>query len=295
MSQLVSVIIPTYKRADMLCRAIDSALNQSYSNIEVIVVDDNNPNTDYRETTEKKVAAYKNDRRVKYIQHEKNRNGSAARNTGIKHSSGDYLCFLDDDDFFYRDKIEKQLQQLQLVDDTDACCCDYIKNSKPVIIEGKKDYSRDIFLLGNFPQTSGLLFTRKSIERLNGFDESYVRHQDLELLIRFFSEGYRMCKVDEILYERDVAENSNVPDGKQFEDVKVKFLTQFEKEIDRIESEEPGFKKKVFAIHYERLMKNYIKSFSLYDAGRLFMMAFLSSPVTFLKELGNEFVERFNQ
>ena len=95
---LVSVIIPTYKRPDYLDRAIDSVLNQTYNNIEIIVVDDNNPNTEGRERTEKIMRRYENNPHVIYIKHEYNKNGSAARNTGFKASHGVYLAFLDDDD-----------------------------------------------------------------------------------------------------------------------------------------------------------------------------------------------------
>ena len=107
-NHLVSVIIPTYKRSDMLPRAIASVLGQTYQNIQVVVVDDNNPDTEWRETTSKKMEAYADDSRVKYVCHEQNMNGSVARNTGIHESDGDIVCFLDDDDWFLPTKIEKQ-------------------------------------------------------------------------------------------------------------------------------------------------------------------------------------------
>ena len=96
--ELVSVIIPTYKRSEMLPRAVESALNQTYSNIEVVVVDDNDPESTWRKDTSERMLQFKNDNRVKYICHEKNSNGSVARNTGIKNSAGSIIAFLDDDD-----------------------------------------------------------------------------------------------------------------------------------------------------------------------------------------------------
>ena len=75
---LVSVIIPTYNRPDNLSRAIDSVLNQTYDNIEVIIVDDNNPNTEARVRTEEFMSQYEKNSHIKYIKHEKNKNASAA-------------------------------------------------------------------------------------------------------------------------------------------------------------------------------------------------------------------------
>src|SRR5699024_12399636 len=96
----VSVIMPTYKRADMLERAINSVLNQTYNDVELIVVDDNNPNTVYRKETSKVMKKYKNYNRVRYIKHERNMNGAVARNTGIFYSTGELITFLDDDDWY---------------------------------------------------------------------------------------------------------------------------------------------------------------------------------------------------
>ena len=88
---LVSVVIPTYSRPTFLKRCIESVLNQTYKNIEIFVVDDNNPDTDARRQTEEVMQQYANNPVVRYLQHEKNRNGSAARNTGWRCASGKYI------------------------------------------------------------------------------------------------------------------------------------------------------------------------------------------------------------
>src|SRR5699024_9821532 len=92
---LVSIIIPTYGRPFVLDKAIKSVLNQNYNNYELIIVDDNNPGTEFRKSTEDLMENYKKHSKVTYLKHSKNMNASAARNTGIMKSSGDYLCFLD--------------------------------------------------------------------------------------------------------------------------------------------------------------------------------------------------------
>lgn len=106
---LVSVVIPTFNRPQYLQRCIESIKNQTYKNIEIIVVDDNNPNTLERRETEKVLSLYKNNSNIIYLKHERNKNGSAARNTGWKFSKGEYITFVDDDDIIYSDKIQKQV------------------------------------------------------------------------------------------------------------------------------------------------------------------------------------------
>ncbi|MGB4934039.1 MAG: glycosyltransferase family 2 protein, partial [Ruminococcus bromii] len=117
MQQLVSVIIPTYKGADKINSAVDSVLNQTYKNIEVIVVDDNGENEPEQLLTAEKMKKYETFENVKYLVHKKNINGSAARNTGIRASKGFYLGFLDDDDVFLPDKTQKQVDCFEKLPD----------------------------------------------------------------------------------------------------------------------------------------------------------------------------------
>jgi len=101
-SVTVSVIIPTYNRAHLVGRAIRSVLNQTYQDFEIIVVDD--CSTD---NTEEIVKGF-NDHRIRYMRHDRNRGGSAARNTGIKASQGKYIAFLDSDDEWLLKKAESR-------------------------------------------------------------------------------------------------------------------------------------------------------------------------------------------
>ena len=113
MEGLVSVIIPTYKRSSCLLRAINSVLNQTYKKIEIIVVDDNNEDSLYRTENEKKLEKYVNKNKIIYLKHKKNLNGANARNTAIKKATGEYITFLDDDDYFLPDRIEKMVMVLK--------------------------------------------------------------------------------------------------------------------------------------------------------------------------------------
>ena len=105
--ELVSSIIPTYKRTDTLKRAIDSVLNQTYSNIEIIVVDDNVNFPEVRKKVVEIIESY-NKNNISLVKNIRNLGGGLSRNEGIKIAKGEYIGFLDDDDEFFNTKIEKQ-------------------------------------------------------------------------------------------------------------------------------------------------------------------------------------------
>lgn len=99
-----SVIIPTYNRAHVLPRAIKSVLNQTFRDLELIVVDDGST-----DETENVVRGFQeNDERIRYIRHEINRGGNAARNSGLQNARGRYIAFLDSDDEWFPEMLEKQ-------------------------------------------------------------------------------------------------------------------------------------------------------------------------------------------
>ena len=90
---LVSVVMPTYKRSEKLFRAIDSVLNQSYRNLELLLVNDNDPNDDNTKLLKKRVEKYKNDPIFHLILQERHINGAVARNVGINNAKGEYIAF----------------------------------------------------------------------------------------------------------------------------------------------------------------------------------------------------------
>jgi len=103
----VSVIVATYNRANFIDRAIKSILNQIYQDFEIIIVDDGSS-----DNTEEIIKGYK-DKRIIYIKHKKNQGISTARNTGIKRAKGEYIAFLDSDDEWFPEKLERQVVLLQ--------------------------------------------------------------------------------------------------------------------------------------------------------------------------------------
>ena len=100
----VSVIIPMYNSSKHILKCIDSVINQTYKELEIILIDDKSS-----DRTIKKIKSIK-DNRIKVIKFNKNQGAASARNKGIEVSTGDYICFLDSDDYWKLDKIEKQLK-----------------------------------------------------------------------------------------------------------------------------------------------------------------------------------------
>ncbi|MFL2060978.1 glycosyltransferase family 2 protein [Marinilactibacillus psychrotolerans] len=211
----VSVIIPTFKRSTYLKRAIDSVLSQTYSNIEIIVVDDNDPETEYRKETKELMLSFSDYTNIIYLEHEHNKNGSAARNTGIRASSGEYITFLDDDDEFLSNKIELQVKKMEQLDESwGGCYTGYKKIGESGSIQESKEKREGnilvIALMRNLFVGSGsnLLFRRKAVEAIGEFDESFIRNQDFEFLVRICHK-YKIAYVDscELLIHYEIREN----------------------------------------------------------------------------------------
>ena len=202
-----SVVIPTYNHGDTVERAIDSALAQTLRDIEVIVVDD--ASTDDTQTVLDRIG----DPRVTCLRHDSNRGGSAARNTGIDHATGEYIAFLDADDEWLPRKLERQCDLLRSRSaEWVGAYCDFrqirsnplvelVDNTvrRPTGLEGNEALVEGI-LLRRFAHggTSTLCLRRTAVEAIDGFDSSFQRHQDLEFLLRLLQRG-KLAFVDETL------------------------------------------------------------------------------------------------
>ncbi|MCX5701520.1 MAG: glycosyltransferase family 2 protein [Candidatus Omnitrophica bacterium] len=101
---LVTVVIPTFNRSELLRRAVESCIKQNYRELEIIIVDDASC-----DNTQEVVNSF-GDPRIRYIRHERNSGLSAARNTGIRNANGEFIAFLDDDDEWLPSKIESQIK-----------------------------------------------------------------------------------------------------------------------------------------------------------------------------------------
>lgn len=113
----VSVVIPTYNRSEFLVQAVQSVLKQTRSALEIIVVDDASSDAT------RDVLMQIQDARLRYLRHEVNLGGAAARNTGIDAAQGDYVAFLDSDDQWFPTKIETQLERIEHYDLSERVVC----------------------------------------------------------------------------------------------------------------------------------------------------------------------------
>lgn len=241
---LVSVVIPTYARSQYICRAIDSVLNQTYQNIEIIVVDDNGENTEDQLATYKILKSYIDKQQIRYIAHKTNQNGSAARNTGIFNAKGEYICLLDDDDEFFPDKVEKQVQVLNLLDDSWA---GVFCNSMNRRITFKGDvlahlnkvkpsenlYEEFLSCRAQFGSSSLMLRKNVCLE-IKGFDTSFKRHQDWEFLTRILRK-YKLKQVEPekaLFYYNIYPSNPNRPSGEKIKICREHFLNKFKQDIE---------------------------------------------------------------
>jgi len=196
----VSVIIPTYNRAHLVGRAIKSVLDQTYQDFELIVIDD--ASTD---NTEEVVKSF-NDERIKYLKHDENKGGAAARNTGIKVARGEYIAFQDSDDEWFSQKLEKQMKVFEAASpEVGVVYTGFwrIESNKKIYIPSEKVARKEgnihaELLRGNFVDTPTAVVKKDCFAKVGIFDERLPRLQDWELFIRI-SKDYHFKCVDEPL------------------------------------------------------------------------------------------------
>ncbi|TXI84648.1 MAG: glycosyltransferase, partial [Cupriavidus sp.] len=204
----VSVIIPTFNRAHVLGRAIDSVLGQTYADLELIVVDDGSS-----DGTAGLMKSF-GDPRLRYVQQAKNQGVSAARNRGIAEARGEWLAFLDSDDLWLAQKLERQFAALQGVDCVASYCC-------LLRIDGENQkripYRSDAVNAGARPWPSllmdGLWFSQtwlvpKRVVLAAGlFDEGMSIWEDWDLFLRIGLQG-PIHHLPEVLVHSPVSHDS---------------------------------------------------------------------------------------
>ncbi|MBO5360921.1 MAG: glycosyltransferase family 2 protein [Clostridia bacterium] len=178
MSIKVSVIVPTHNRPHFLGRTIDSLLAQTYRDTEIVVVDDNAPDSPSRADTQALMKEYEKYDNVIYIQNEKPLGGGPSRNEGIKAATGDYVTFLDDDDVYLPEKVETQLS-FMLKNDLDMSFTDvFIHKADGKLIEYRRhNYVNDCsnealfrqHILHSLCPTSTYMIKRSFILSTDGF------------------------------------------------------------------------------------------------------------------------------
>jgi len=207
MKPKVSVVLPTYNRADKLLVSAKSVLNQTFADLELIIVNDgSDDNTDA-------VVDELSDNRVTYIKNSSNVGGGQARNIGINEAKGDWVAFQDSDDEWLIDKLAICMSFLEEDKSLSGCYSRYIKvfgENIDKVPSGKnpaeKDGLYEALLWDNLIGTPSAIMLRSALLDVGGFDPSLARFQDWDIFIRL-SKKYKIGFVDQCLL---VAYYSNI-------------------------------------------------------------------------------------
>lgn len=248
---LVSVVIPTYRRSDMLTRAIDSVLGQTYTNVECIVVNDNIVGDEHSLVLYKNLKAYENDPRFRFLEQEKHINGAAARNVGIRAARGEYIAFLDDDDYWEKEKLQMQVDWLKSHDESwgaVGCLSRRLLNGELQMVDipyPTGNILMDILCRRTGLGTGAVLMRRVALDEAGYFDESLMRHQDLQLFACLAAK----CKiglVKKYLYNIEVGDAQNRPTPEKLKAIKEAYFASIRNVMDGLT---PGQRKRVYIMH----------------------------------------------
>jgi len=196
---LVSVVIPSKNRPDFLVEALGSVFAQTYQNLEIIVVDDGSAFSLGPMLKEK----YGD--RILFLRHEKSQGAPAARNAGARLASGEYIAFLDDDDLWLPQKIEKQIAVFSANEIAGLVFC-----GEDIVCEGEVLRHREAvwppdgqrqMLQANLVGGTSVVLIRQSVFRRFFFDESLPSCQDWDLFLRI-SQVFHFSVVPETLVRR---------------------------------------------------------------------------------------------
>ncbi|MBD2730079.1 glycosyltransferase [Nostoc sp. FACHB-892] len=189
----ISVIIPAYNSEKTIAHTIQSVLNQTFTDLELIVINDGSQDSTLEIVTQIK------DPRIKVFSYS-NAGGNVSRNRGLQRAVGEFVSFLDADDLWTPDKLQSQLKALQenVTAKVAYSWTDYINTNGEFILSGKRvNVNGNVYenlLLNNFLENgSNPLICRKSLITLNGFDESLSAAQDWDMWLRLASKFDFIC------------------------------------------------------------------------------------------------------
>lgn len=214
---LVSVIIPCYNGEKFISEAIESVLNQTYQNWELIIVDDGS-----KDKSKEIIRQYcATDNRITYIQHKKNKGIPFARNTGIKNSNGEYIALLDQDDKWLPKKLAMQLDKFYMskheiglvfgnINTVDSYG-NVIYKAKNIKINFETINQRNLIIhlfLNPFIPSITVMFKRKCLKEVGGFDENILwGGDDYELWLRFANK-FKFAYINKVLGIRRLHDNN---------------------------------------------------------------------------------------
>ncbi len=248
---LVSVVMPTYHTQDYVCRAVDSILQQTYPQIECILVNDNTPQDAYSMKLYNLIARYKDDPRFVFLEQEVHINGAAARNFGIEHAHGEYIAFLDDDDWWKPTKVEEQVAFLN--SQSEKCggvstLVEFYADEVPTrwmrpYQDGK--ITKEIMRRQTDVTTCSFLARRAALDDAGYFDPTLKRHQEIQLFT-CFSDKYEIKLLPKYLTCCNLTGNKNAPDSETL----IRYKKDFFRSIDPVlKKQKKSEIKRIYALH----------------------------------------------
>ena len=189
----VSIVLPTYNGAKYIRQSIDSCLNQTYKNIELIIVDDGSVD----ETPE--IIKYYQDERIRYLRHNENNGIPNALNTGFTKATGEYLTWTSDDNHYAEHAIEKMLSFLKRKN-CEFVYCDYYRFKDDNPSNGYTVKLPDVLALENRNDVGAcFLYSRTVMEIVGNYDPDAELAEDYNYWVRV-SKNFPMCHLGELLY-----------------------------------------------------------------------------------------------
>lgn len=253
---LVSVIIPVYNVEMYLRRCVDSVINQTYTNLEIILVDDGSPDLCPQICDE----YLKTDSRIKVI-HQKNQGLSAARNAGTAISKGAYLMYVDSDDFISRKMVESLLQAVSK-ENADLSFCECVEFYSGMSVPEYEDSSENIDIMDNykaldyllkFPYARtawGKLYHRRLIPLLNYPKGKYA--EDMFVIHKVFGNANKIVLLKKQLYFYNQEGNSLT--RSVFNYKKLDYMDAAKEWLEFIKIRYPNLEKNAFAFYISSMI-----------------------------------------
>jgi len=231
----VSIVIPTYKRADYLDRLLTSIQVQTFQDFEVIVVDDNSPNyEEYLAVVEK----YKNIfSEFKFITKAENKGAPNSRNIGIKEAKYDLIALVDDDDEWLPLKLEKQVEVFSNNNEKVGLVYTWtnvMDESRKIVYQYRSDlegFLKEDILRECFIPSPSVMVRKNAIVEVGLFDESFPSCQDWDMWTRIIIRGYEVKVVKEVVTIYHKHNNGNIGLSKNAKNGYSKYYAKHKKSI----------------------------------------------------------------
>lgn len=248
---MISVIIPCYNSAHMVSQTLDSVLNSTHKDYEIILVNDGS-----NDNLSEVISSYLNDNRIKYIEQE-NKGLSGARNTGISAAEGEYLVFLDADDLIYPNKLKTQKEYLDNHPDTDV-----VYSHSQWFIEDDFSNTREVkfpvytgnvlkqLICGNFIHVNSVMVRKVAVVNAGLFDEALRELEDWDLWLRLALGGSKFGFTPGVHSKVRIRKGSMTSNQKKMNETMIKVL---EKTINQIHTINPKNKSTLLSAAYRAI------------------------------------------